>query len=205
MVQNNPKLGKGRYLEALLRAPCSVFTVSDAALLWGESNREVVTRRLKSYATAGQLYRAHHGIYAKDTNYFPLELAGKIYRPSYISFESVLTTAGITFQFYETLFVATYVGRELTADGHHVALIRLRDEILCNPAGIDTSGAVSIASPERALLDRLYVSRDYHFDNPQAVNWGKVKELLPLYRSRRLDRGVAALEREIKPETNSEL
>ena len=203
MVENRRNLGKGRYLETLLRAPGAVFTISDAALLWGEPCRETVKRRLAAYAAEGRLYRAHHGVYAKDADYPPLELAGKIYRPSYISFETVLARAGVTFQFYETLFVASYVGRELVADGHRIELIRLRDEILCNPAGIDIAGPVSLASPERAFLDRLYVSRDYHFDNPQALDWNKVKDLIPLYGSKRLATGAAAIEREINGEKQS--
>ncbi len=39
----------------------------------------------------------------------------------------------------------------------------------------------SIASPERAFLDILYRTKQYHFDNLEPLDWVKVYELLPIY------------------------
>ncbi|MEA3293114.1 MAG: hypothetical protein U9P88_01450, partial [Patescibacteria group bacterium] len=104
---------KGEYLEVLLRSPKTIFSIKDVALLWNENNNLVVTDRLKRYERVGKLIRLRRGFYAKDKNYDPLELATRIYTPSYISFETVLTREGINFQKYETIFVASYVTREI--------------------------------------------------------------------------------------------
>ena len=89
---------KGEYLEVLLRSPKTVFTTKDVCLLWGEEREQTVSGRLNKYVRAGKLIRVHRGIYAKDKNYNHFELATRIYTPSYISFETVLTRAGINFQ-----------------------------------------------------------------------------------------------------------
>jgi hypothetical protein len=114
-MDNKPT--KGQYIEVLLRSPRTVFTTNDIALLWGESGAANVRVRLSSYVKNGKLIRIHHGIYAKDKNYNRLESATRIYTPSYVSFETVLTRAGVNFQYYGNIFVASYVTREIEADG----------------------------------------------------------------------------------------
>jgi len=99
---------KGEYLEVLLRSPRTVFSTKDAALMWSEEKEQTVTARLNKYVKAGKLIRIRRGIYAKDNNYDRFEMATKIYTPSYISFETVLTRAGINFQYYDSIFVASY-------------------------------------------------------------------------------------------------
>src|SRR3989338_9061969 len=114
-MRNKP--GKGEYLGILLRSSKTIFSTKDAALLWGEERQETVSGRLKKYTKAGKLLRIHRGIYAKDPKYNRLELATRIYTPSYISFETVLTRKGVNFQYYETLFVASYLKRDIIVDG----------------------------------------------------------------------------------------
>jgi predicted transcriptional regulator of viral defense system len=45
------------------------------------------------------------------------EIATKIYKPSYISFETVLSQSGVIFQYYSQIFVASYLTREIEVDG----------------------------------------------------------------------------------------
>jgi len=47
-----------------------------------------------------------------------------------------------------------------------------------------------VASKERAFLDRIYVSKDYHFDNLDILNWDKVFEILPIYQNKRMNKKV---------------
>ena len=86
----NKKPTKGEYLEVLLRSPKTIFSIKDVALLWNENDNLVVTDRLKRYVRVEKLIRLRRGFYAKDKNYNRLELATRIYTPSYISFETVL-------------------------------------------------------------------------------------------------------------------
>lgn len=181
---------KGEYLEVLLRSPKTVFSINDVTLLWGEERKRIVAVRLNKYAKAGKLIRLRRGFYAKDKNYDRLELATRIYTPSYISFETVLTRAGINFQYYETIFVASYVTREIKVDGQNISYIRMKDYVLSNITGIEQNGNVAIATKERAFLDRIYISKDYHFDNLTALDWDKVFEILPIYNNKRMEKKV---------------
>jgi len=73
----------------ILRADKTVFSFKDILLASGESNPALLRRRMNYYTTHGQLYAIRRGLYAKDKHYNKLELATKIFSPSYISFETV--------------------------------------------------------------------------------------------------------------------
>jgi hypothetical protein len=181
---------KGEYLEVLLRSPKTVFSVKDVALLWGEERERRVAARLNKYAKAGKLIRLRRGFYAKDKNYNHFELATRIYTPSYVSFETVLTRAGINFQKYDSIFVASYVSRDIEVDGQKISFIRIKDYVLSNTMGVEQSGNIAMAIKERAFLDRIYISRDYHFDNLNVLDWDKVFEILPIYNNKKMQKRV---------------
>ncbi len=101
---------KGEYLGSILRSDKTVFSTRDILLLWGESGSNAAKARVNYYARTGKLHRIRKGFYAKDSTYDPFELATKIFTPSYISFETVLSKAGIIFQFYgSAIFIASYL------------------------------------------------------------------------------------------------
>lgn len=187
---NMKKLGKGEYLELLLRSAKTVFSTKDAALLWGEERKDTITARLYKYAKAGKLIRLRHGLYAKDTHYNRFELATRIYTPSYVSFETVLTRTGVNFQYYTTLFVASTSNREVVVDDQVISYIRMKDTVLSDMTGIERIDGISTATKERAFLDRIYISKDYHFDNLDVLDWDKVFEILPIYRNKRMHKKV---------------
>lgn len=184
------KLKKGEYLEIILRSPQTIFTTKDIALLWSEEKKKIIIDRLNKYCSAGKLIRLRYGIYAKDKNYDRFELTTRIYTPAYISFETVLTRSGINFQYYESIFVASYITREIEVDNQKISLIRMKAEVLSNTLGIEHGEKYSIASKERAFLDRIYISKDYHFDNLDVLNWEKVFEILAIYRNKRMNKKV---------------
>lgn len=181
---------KGEYVEVLLRSPKTVFSTKDVALLWGEDKQHTVSSRLNKYVKAGKLIRVCRGIYAKDKNYNRFELATRIYTPAYISFETVLTRAGVNFQFYSNIFVASYVTREIVVGDQKISLIRMKEYVLSDTSGIEQVDGVAVATKERAFLDRAYVSKEYHFDNMHALDWEKVFALLPMYHSKRMKKQV---------------
>ena len=181
---------KGEYLGILLRSHRTVFTTKDVALLWGEERGNTVSARLNKYAHAGKLIRVRRGLYAKDKNYDKFELATRIYTPSYISFETVLTRSGINFQYYDTIFVASYISREIRADGQKIKFIRMKNYVLSNTISIDHQTGYAIATKERAFLDRIYVSKDYHFDNLNSLDWDKVFQILTIYNNKRMVKKV---------------
>jgi hypothetical protein len=177
-------------LEKILRAKINVFTFKEISLLWEEPDINLIKRRLNYYVKNGKLYRVRRGIYAKDRNYDKFELATKIYTPSYISFETVLAQAGVIFQFYPQIFVASYLRRDLVIDGQKYCYRKIKDPILVELLGLEFKGNYWIASPERAFLDVLYINRNYYFDNLSPLNKEKIFEILRIYKNKALERKV---------------
>src|ERR1035437_8365877 len=129
-MDNKPT--KDEYLEILIRSSRTVFSTKDAALLWGEERGSTISARLNKYVKAGKLIRVRRGFYAKDKDYSRSELATRIYTPSYVSFETVLTREGVNFQYYGNIFVASYINREIDVDGQKIAFVRMKDYVLSN-------------------------------------------------------------------------
>lgn len=180
-------------LSVLLRSDLTVFTFKDVSILWGDTDPKATLAGLFYYVKTGQLYRIRKGIYAKDKNYNPLEFATKIFTPSYIGFETVLARSGVIFQFYGQIFVASYLTREIMADGRTYVYRKMKDSLLTNHAGMELALNFMMASPERAFLDVLYLNKDYHFDNLSKLNWDKVFEILPIYEGhQRMEKQVRA-------------
>ncbi len=169
------------YILDLMRSKKTVFTFKDLVLLWGESDVNFVKKKIHRYVKAGKMNAIRRGIYSKDKDYDTYELATKIYTPSYVSFETALGATGITFQLYGQIFVASYTTKEIECDGQKYSYKKIKDSILTNSIGIESRGNYSIASPERAFLDVIYLNKDYHFDNLSALNWEKVSEIVPIY------------------------
>lgn len=183
---------KGNYISAILRSKKTVFTFKDIVMLWGDSDN--ATRvRINYYVKKGELYRIRHGFYARDKNYDKFELATKIYPPAYVSFETVLGKAGITFQYYGQIFIASYLTREITIDKQTYSYRKIKDLILTSSAGLEDKGNYFIATPERAFLDALYLNRDYYFDNLSPLNWDRVFEILSIYDNQRMTKKVKEL------------
>jgi predicted transcriptional regulator of viral defense system len=183
---NGSQMQKGNYLTALLRSKKTVFTIKDIALLWHEPVTDKTRVRVNYYINQGDLYRIRRGIYAKDQYYDRLELATRIFAPSYVSFETVLVKEGLVFQFYEKIFVAAYLSREITIDQQTYTFRKIRSDVLTYPIGVEHVNETSIATAERALLDTLYLNLDYQFDNLRSIEWEKIRELLPIYRNQRM-------------------
>jgi len=194
-MDNKPT--KGEYLEVLLRSPKTIFSSKDVSLLWGEESDEVIKKRLNKYVTAGKLIRVRRGFYAKDKNYNRFELATRINTPSYISFETVLTREGVNFQYYGNIFVASYINREIDIEGQKITFVRMKDYVLSNTTGIEHKDGIAMATRERAFLDRVYVSKNYHFDNLRSLDWNKVMDILPIYNNKRLEKKIKEYQKTI--------
>ena len=186
----NKKAQKGEYLDILLRSKNSVFSTKDIALLWRETQSGATLVRLNYYVKTGKLIRIRRGIYVKDKNYDKYEFATKIFRPSYVSFETVLGASGMTFQYYGNIFIASYLKREIKCDSQTYSFVKMKDTILSNPKGIDQTGEYAIASKERAFLDTIYRSKKYYIDNLSPLDWDKVFEILPIYNNKKIAKTV---------------
>ena len=171
---------------SILRSKSSILTFKEILMLFGDVKPSLLKRRLNYYVKNGQLYSIRRGIYAKDKNYDKFELATKIFSPSYVSFETVLAEAGIIFQHYEKIFVATYQTKEIECYNKLYSFRQIKNVILINNAGIENRGNYFMASKERAFLDVLYLNKNYYFDNLFPLDFNKIQFLLPIYNSKRM-------------------
>ena len=182
-------MGKADILK-ILRSKSSAFTFKEILLSSELADAALLKRRLHYYVKKGELYSVRRGLYAKDKNYDRLELATKILTPSYVSFETILAEAGVIFQYYNKIFVATYQTRDIESDKQLYSFRKIKDDILANTAGIENRGNYFAASKERAFLDVLYLNKNYHFDNLAPLDFGKIQSLLAVYQNKRMERQV---------------
>lgn len=175
----------------LYESPKTILTTKDIALIWGETNIVNLTSKIKYYAKQGSLIRLTRGVFAKNTEYNAKELATSIYTPSYISFETVLREAGIIFQHYDTIFVAGPYPTTKKIDNQTITFRKLKDSVLYSALGITIEKNYSIATPERAFLDIIYLFPTFYFDNLRSMNWEMCFELVKMYDNKQLIKRVA--------------
>lgn len=170
----------------LYQFPKTVITNNDLGLIWGETNTDNLKAKIAYYVKHGVLFRLTRGVFAKNKNFDPKELATSIYTPSYISFETVLREAGIIFQHYDTIFVAAPWSFSKKIDKYIFTFRKLKDSVLFNPTGIKNATNYSIATVERAFLDMIYLFPKYYFDNLKSINWQRCDELVKIYDNQQL-------------------
>jgi len=172
----------------IYKSPSTVFTLKDIALLVGEENENALKSRVNYYVRKKSLASVRKGVYVKE-NYNRLELANKIYTPSYISLETVLQKEDIVFQHYETVFAISYLSREIQS--LNIRYRKIKDVILYHPMGIKHESGYSVAGRERAVLDALYVYGSYFFDNVSPLNQIKALELIEeVYKVKKLEKQI---------------
>jgi hypothetical protein len=168
----------------------TVFRLRDIALLSGESDFISINKKLNYYVRTGRLGNPRKGIYTKP-GYNPEELACIVNTPSYISMEYVLQKAGIIFQYDTRITVASYLSRSINIEGRTFMFRKLRGEILIETTGIiRQDNHINIATAERAFLDLMYLNSDNYFDNLNPLNKKNIYELLPVYKSVKLNKRV---------------
>lgn len=176
------------FLVTLYGSKQTVFTSREIALLIGAKSMNTLKSKLAYYVRTGRLIRLRRGMFAKNKTYDRNELAVRIYTPAYLSFETVLARTGVIFQYYESLFVASYLSREVIVAEQKIVYRKLKDDILGNQKGLVDRGYFFEATKERAFLDRLYLFPEYYFDNLRGMDWDVCKEIAPIYKSRKLEK-----------------
>lgn len=185
-------MNKKDFTLELYKAKNTVFTAREIALLLNEPNRNALKSKINYYVKNQVIRQVRRGIYVKP-KYDKLELATKIYAPSYISLETVLQEAGVVFQHYKTIFVISYLSRFIPVDGYDLTFRKIKYELLLNPSGIILNENYAIATKERAFLDCLYLYHDYHFDNLDVLDKEEVSKFASIYQNDRLLKKVKKL------------
>ena len=144
-------------LGRLRRMGKRVLTTSDAALHLGLSP-SAATRMLGRLASAGLVLRLRHGLWSLDPDIDPFLVVEHLTAPlpAYVSLQSALYLHGMISQIPQVIYVASLAPTKsmATAVGHY-SIHRLAPAFfggfLTTPAG------VRLATPEKALLDVLYL------------------------------------------------
>lgn len=173
----------------LYRKESTVFTLKEITLLFPNLSYKTILNKLSYAVKTDRLKKIRKGIYVKDSFDF-LELANKLYTPSYISFETVLQKEGIIFQVYKTVFVASYLTRNIKFKENEIFYRKIKNEILLNKKGVEKINNYFVATKERAFLDAIFLYKNYHFDNLKPLNWEKIMELKKIYISKTLEKRV---------------
>jgi hypothetical protein len=176
------------FLTILYGSNQTVFTSMEIAILTGEKDSNRLKSKLAYYAKTEKLIRLRRGIFAKNEAYEKKELAVRIFTPAYISFETVLAKEGVIFQYYESIFIASYLSRSLKFKENKFTYRKLKDEVLISQKGLINRGTYFEASKERAFLDMLYLFGDYYLDNPEAIDWVFCDEIVGIYKNKKLER-----------------
>ena len=172
----------------------TVFGLSDVARIVGQTPDQNLISAVSYYVKQGDLIRLSKGLYALDQNYLAEELGNKLRTPSYLSLYSVLQPMGIVFQPYESFYLISRRNERREIGENKFVYRKIKDEILLNPLGLEREGAVVRASVERALLDKLYLDGEEHFDNLREVDWDKMARLnREVYRRQTLDQYIVEM------------
>jgi len=177
-------------IEILQKTGLNIFTLEDLISLWQvESTREIV-ESVKDYIRRKRLFRLHRGVYALSSEFDSRELAQKLITPSYISFLSALSVHGVIFQHYEELHSVCLCSKKYKIGNQEFIYHKLPASIFYNELGIVREKNFTIASPERAICDSLYLNKRVVFDNLKMVNRELVLQISKIYKNKRLERGI---------------
>lgn len=181
-------------LVELHKSPQTVFTLPDLAIIWQQTDPDLIKAKINYYVKTGKILSPRKGVYTKS-KYDPFELATKIYTPAYISLESILAKHGVIFQYSSQITAVSYISREIQVVNNHILFRRIKPEILTNLSGIENAGNYYMATAERAFLDSVYIYGRTHFDNLSPINWKICQQLAPIYGQKTLLKSVAAYAR----------
>jgi len=173
-----------KYLDKILSSKKSVFTYQDIEnILWIE-NIDTIKSFFYRWVKLWIFKNIFKWIYVLN-KYSNLELANKLKKNSYISFETVLKSNWVIFQDYlNTVFLASNQSIEKNIHNNIFKYSKIKDSILYNPIWVKNLWNYMIASTERAICDRLYLSKNYYFDNLENIDFEKLEEISQIYNKR---------------------
>jgi len=177
-------------------------------LLAGDADRANVQRQLSRWTKAGRLYQLRRGLYAlappfQKVEAHPFFVANRLVQPSYVSLQSALSYYGLI---PEAVPVTTSVttsrpGRWDTSLGgyvfRHIKTELFRDYRLLE---VDDDQEAFVASPEKALLDLIYLTpgadsaaylRELRLQNLEALDLDRLQDEAGLTRRPKLQRAAA--------------
>lgn len=163
----------------------TVFSVNEMAIRWKTENKDALYVMISRYLEKGYLIKIQRGLYKlqdKEINQF--ELANKLKKHSYISFETVLAKEGVIFQWQDTIFSASNRSVAIKNKFGKFKYRKLPDRVLYSNDGIINKKHYYIASKERAFCDKIYKDGVGYFDDLSSLDKKAVYRISGLYNKR---------------------
>jgi predicted transcriptional regulator of viral defense system len=167
-------------LKILADTKKTVFTTRDFKDLWEETSRNTITIA-KRMVEKGLILKLVKGYYALNTEYNIYELANLIISPSYISFNSALFYWNVCFQISDTINSVAPFNYEKKIEARFYKYYAMKKRLFFNLEGIITKDNISIASPERAIMDSFYFGFLFNIDNQEKVNLTSLEKVSEFY------------------------
>lgn len=167
-------------LKILNQSQKTVFRLRDLKDLWGdkELNAKIAAKRMTE---KNLFYRISKGYYALDKDYNLYELANLIVSPSYVSFNSALFYHNVCFQMRKTIDSVALFNYKKKIQKTVFQYFAMKRDLFFNLEGIVFRDKVSLALPERAILDCFYFGFLPSIDAEEKINFNYLKELSIIY------------------------
>ncbi len=167
-------------LKILMSSGRTVFRPQDLRVLWKDS---ALTAKISAARMVERklILRLAKGYYAIDENYDTRALANLVITPSYVSFNSALASAGINFQQRKSIDSVALLSYRRKIQSITYAYYSIKKELFFHQEGIITKNNVSIACPERAILDSLYFGFMPDIDTPDRLDRSYLKQLCGIF------------------------
>jgi predicted transcriptional regulator of viral defense system len=158
----------------------SIFTPLDMRLLWRMNALSAKISAVRM-VEKGLMIRLANGYYALNDRYSPYELANRLVSPSYVSFQAALFRAGINFQERREIGSVATRDCQKKVEGVIYTYVAMKKDLFFNREGVVTREGVSIATPERAILDSFYFGYLPDIDDANKLNKTTLAKLSALY------------------------
>ena len=173
------------YYKKLVQSGKTIFDMNDLAQIWrikdGNHLKVIVNRLFKR----GDIQRIQRGVYALGENFDQWELANKLKNPSYVSLATVLRKHNIIFQEQgSTITCVSNNTLNKKIGDLTFRYYKIKDEILVDHKGLVLSETTTVATPERAVCDQLYLFPNFYFDDLSKVDFDKLKDISAIYNKR---------------------
>ncbi len=140
----------------LREAGMKFVTLREIAKLFAVSNKNTAYKMLQRWEKYGIINRCAKGVYLlSDIPINDFEIANKVIEPSYLSLESALNFYGILPQFpYSITSITSRRAKKITIFSKEYDYVHLSEDLYW---GYEKRGETLIASPEKAVIDQLYL------------------------------------------------
>ena len=173
-------INNAQRLKILVESGRTVFTPLDLRMFWQAKalNAKISAVRM---VEKGLLARLTSGIYALNERYNRHELANRIVSPSYVSFHAALFYAGINFQARGQIGSVALRGHHKKVGDTRYTYVAMKKGLFFDSEGVVARDGVTMALPERAILDSYYFGYLPDIDDAGKLNTTFLKKLSAMY------------------------